>query len=1188
MKVAAVLAVGLSLTAGGAIVNVDINGVSNFPGPEPDPLNPTYVGQGPVGGGTNFNAVLVDSRVPGAASGDWHEGDFFLTITAANFLDASGNTTTIGFTTSPVGGDGGSDVVSATDSAALFADYIFVGYAPHASDATASFTISGLGAAPVVDLYFYGNAVGAVTIAGTDPASFADNGIFTAGNTRFFKQVPVAGGEVAGTFGSGSVVGGFTIVTPEPRPFVKSISPTGNAVRQTPVIEVDLQDYVTEVAANSIQLVFNGQAVTPTITKPAGTNVTVVTYSPGTLPQASTNTVRIIFSDTSTPPIVQTNEFSFVTISEPTAAGTVNIDFNGFRVNDGAPISFVGPGAAGGGKSFNGLSADSTLPDGSDNDGLTVGGTNLLNSLGDGTTVSFTITPVGGRNTGTPADATAVGALLNDAIFVGRFGQQSGTAAFTIGGLTSPAVDLYFYLGPESAAQPINIPGASPTVFTGAGDFTSANTVYFSHAPVTGGRVTGTLGTADLGYAAISGVSIVAPLPLPYVASAAPLGRGVPTNAVISITLGDYVTQVATNTIELSLNGVTLSPSITKSAALTTVSYDPKGTLAPSSSNLVQIVFANNATPAVVQTNEFSFRVSRTIAGAPPTIAVNFRADVVAGGPNCVMAADDAAGVIPTANWNNVPGATMNVTGLLDWSGAPTSANLDIVSSALQLYQIGNTASEPGDNEMMSGHIYVGGTDTIDVTVSGLAAPYTTGLGYDLYVYFRSGTGAWPHTYEVLDASGASVAGPVTVRDSNEIGFDGTYIASDGNGSAGHYYRFSKLHLGTFTLRTQPVTPPTSYAYFSGLQIVSVVASQPPQVLSFAPRDVVVSNAPIVITIQDGGTQLDPSTIQLSLNGSAVVPSVNKPAGTNVTTITYQPTAAQLRFPTNDVAFIFGDTATPSVYQTNRFSYVYLSYPAAPAGTIGINFRADDDTQTLAPTDTAGVLASANWNNVPGATTNVTALLNSAGVATTAIAAITGSPIAYQAANTAAPGGDAKMMTGHIYIGAGGKIDVAITGLDAAVASTGYDVYVYYRSGAGAFQQSFTILDTAGATNAGPATVLDSQTIGFNGLYVQSDGAGSAGHYYKFSNLRLPAFTLEAVPVVGYAYLSGMQIVPSAPSLKLSIGRGAGGSVVLTWTGNATLQSATQVKGTWADVTGQSSPYTTTPSEASKFYRLKQ
>jgi hypothetical protein len=45
----------------------------------------------------------------------------------------------------------------------------------------------------------------------------------------------------------------------------------------------------------------------------------------------------------------------------------------------------------------------------------------------------------------------------------------------------------------------------------------------------------------------------------------------------------------------------------------------------------------------------------------------------------------------------------------------------------------------------------IGSGSTIDVTVTGLDSTYADDLGYDLYVYYRSGAGLFPHTYAVLD-----------------------------------------------------------------------------------------------------------------------------------------------------------------------------------------------------------------------------------------------------------------------------------------------------------------------------------------------------------------------------------------------------------------------------------------------------
>jgi hypothetical protein len=92
--------------------------------------------------------------------------------------------------------------------------------------------------------------------------------LFKSSNTRFFHHVPVSNGEIKGTFtGDPGRLAGLSIVRAAPTPFVKSAAPTGRDIRRNAIIQVELQDYVTQVAPSSIQLLFNEQPVQPTIDK---------------------------------------------------------------------------------------------------------------------------------------------------------------------------------------------------------------------------------------------------------------------------------------------------------------------------------------------------------------------------------------------------------------------------------------------------------------------------------------------------------------------------------------------------------------------------------------------------------------------------------------------------------------------------------------------------------------------------------------------------------------------------------------------------------------------------------------------------------------------------------------------------------------------------------------------------------
>lgn len=103
---------------------------------------------------------------------------------------------------------------------------------------------------------------------------------------------------------------------PAERPFVRLALPVGRSVKASAPLLIQLQDGPTAVAAGSVQLSLNGEPVTPTVSKPADTNVTTIRYVPATGLPKTTNAVRLVFSDIATPPVSQTNEYSFVVVSD--------------------------------------------------------------------------------------------------------------------------------------------------------------------------------------------------------------------------------------------------------------------------------------------------------------------------------------------------------------------------------------------------------------------------------------------------------------------------------------------------------------------------------------------------------------------------------------------------------------------------------------------------------------------------------------------------------------------------------------------------------------------------------------------------------------------------------------------------------------------------------------------------------
>jgi len=122
-----------------------------------------------------------------------------------------------------------------------------------------------------------------------------------------------------------------TIVSRFPAPGATGVAGNTNIV-------ITLQDGTIHVLTNTIQLLFNNAAVTPTITQSNAT--TIVTYDPpGNMAGGVVQNVRLIFTDDGSPVATVTNNFSFtiayVPISVPSywrfeeASGATALDSSG-------------------------------------------------------------------------------------------------------------------------------------------------------------------------------------------------------------------------------------------------------------------------------------------------------------------------------------------------------------------------------------------------------------------------------------------------------------------------------------------------------------------------------------------------------------------------------------------------------------------------------------------------------------------------------------------------------------------------------------------------------------------------------------------------------------------------------------------------------------------------------------------
>ncbi|MGA2864545.1 MAG: hypothetical protein ABSF95_08650 [Verrucomicrobiota bacterium] len=101
----------------------------------------------------------------------------------------------------------------------------------------------------------------------------------------------------------------------------------------------------------------------------------------------------------------------------------------------------------------------------------------------------------------------------------------------------------------------------------------------------------------------------------PYVQSFAPRGRNVQTNSALDIVLTDSLTKVDTKSIALTLDGVSISPSITTNGSgETRLHFVPPAGFAFSTTHWVSLAFADNASPAP---QSFAWQYSFLVAGPP-------------------------------------------------------------------------------------------------------------------------------------------------------------------------------------------------------------------------------------------------------------------------------------------------------------------------------------------------------------------------------------------------------------------------------------------------------------------------------------------------------------------------------------------------------------------------------------------
>jgi len=196
--------------------------------------------------------------------------------------------------------------------------------------------------------------------------------------------------------------------------------------------------------------------------------------------------------------------------------------------------------------------------------------------------------------------------------------------------------------------------------------------------------------------------------------------------------------------------------------------------------------------------------------------------------------------------------------------------------------------------------------------------------------------------------------------------------------------------------------------------------------------------------------------------------------------------------------------------------------PATPtAKPISINFVGNGTN--LAVTESAGVVAETNWNNVIGTNGSNLALHYVTGAASGATLTWSANHNSAEAVTNALS--NYRMMNGYINTATNTTTTIAVAGLPAD--ANGYKLYVYAEENtSGATRVAAYKISGAGITTT---TISATDPNTFAGTFTQA--SDSTGNYVVFTLGNVAGFTLTATPVsasdgILRAPVNGLQLIP--------------------------------------------------------------
>ncbi len=413
-----------------------------------------------------------------------------------------------------------------------------------------------------------------------------------------------------------------------------------------------------------------------------------------------------------------------------------------------------------------------------------------------------------------------------------------------------------------------------------------------------------------------------------------PQGRNVRADAPINIILKDFNTLVNVSKITLTLDGSSVTPTITQSAPHTAVSYQPPGIFTSGSSHTVNLVYADNASPTPnTNTLAYGFTVSAfstlpTNLVANPAYVSGFQGFFT----RYSQIADSGSRDIIRAELQLANLLIDGSTGLpYDNLAAPNPANSTFTYVETNVinygFPVGSTGNFPSDTD-----------------VPGVPGP-TTGNGnnyaLDAVAYLHLSPGLYTLGVNSSDGFKLTVADSADTFALQEAIFSSVRAAADSTASFAvaldGYYPFRLVYFtGDPAYAPGPGTTLPSVEFFDVDATGNKVLINDTNVLGYVPafrtaqtkpyvRSVdpdigetgVPGNSAMTATLVDGSLTVQTNTILLQINGATVAPTINSNAG--VYTVSFQPATVFLPNSSNSVSLAFTDSGANR--RTNTWSF---------------------------------------------------------------------------------------------------------------------------------------------------------------------------------------------------------------------------------------------------------------------------